>query len=194
LAEQKRCRPWIVASSFSPQARPASPWPCPARRRPGHAAAPARRRFFYVDAQGGIDGFDTPEGGRPVPSERLIEAIRERRIDLVSATIGPVGNGPDRYRDSVEGVAYWDRLIAEHSALLAKVESAADIRAARAAGKVGSSTISRTPPRSRRTQTGSTLSHARASRSSSSPTTSAVSPATAASKAPMPASPTSAER
>ena len=92
---------------------------------------------FYVDAQGGIDGFDTPEGGRPVPTERLIEAIRQRRIDLVSATIGPVGNGPDRFRDSVEGVAFWDRLIAEHSTLLHKVESAADIRAARAAGKVG---------------------------------------------------------
>src|SRR4029453_11322690 len=75
--------------------------------------------------------------GRPVPSERLIEAIRQRRIDLVSATIGPVGNGPDRYRDSVGGGAFWDRLLAEHSALLAKVESAADIRAARAAGKVG---------------------------------------------------------
>ena len=99
--------------------------------RPGDAAS------FYVDAQGGIDGFDEPEEGRYVPTARLIEAIRQRRIDLVSATIGPVGNGPDRYRDSVEGLAAWDRLIAEHSTLLAKVESAADIRAARAAGKVG---------------------------------------------------------
>jgi len=92
---------------------------------------------FYVDAQGGLDGFDQPEEGRYVPGARLIEAIRQRRIDLVSATIAPVGNGPDRYRDAVEGVASWDRLIAEHSTLLAKVESAADIRAAKAAGKVG---------------------------------------------------------
>lgn len=107
----------------------------------GHAQTtpprPRGHRAFYVDAQGGLDGFDQPEEGRYVPSERLIQAIRDRRIDLISATIAPVGNGPDRYRDAVEGVASWDRLIAEHSSLLAKIESAADIRAARDAGKVG---------------------------------------------------------
>ncbi|HWT12137.1 MAG TPA: membrane dipeptidase [Allosphingosinicella sp.] len=108
--------------------------------RAGTADAPPRGRdaaSIYVDAQGGLDGFDEPEPGRFVPTERLIEAIRQRRIDIISGTIAPVGNGPDRYRDSVEGVASWDRLIGEHSTLLAKVESAADIRAARAAGKVG---------------------------------------------------------
>jgi membrane dipeptidase len=110
---------------------------------PGSARAqntPPRPRgdaSFYVDAQGGLDGFDQPEEGRYVPSERLIQAIRDRRIDLISATIAPVGNGPDRYRDAVEGVASWDRLIAEHSGLLAKIETSAAIRAARDAGKVG---------------------------------------------------------
>ncbi len=92
---------------------------------------------FYVDAQGALDGFDEPEPGRFVPSERLREPIRLRRIDVISGTIAPVGNGPNRFEEAVEGVAGWDRLIREHSALLAKVESAADIRAARAAGKVG---------------------------------------------------------
>jgi membrane dipeptidase len=103
-------------------------------------ATPPRPRgatSFYVDAQGGLDGFDEPEPGHYVPTARLIQAIRERRIDLVSATIAPVGNGPDRYRDSVEGVASWDRLIGEHHTLLAKVERATDIVAARDAGKVG---------------------------------------------------------
>ena len=72
-----------------------------------------------------------------MPTQRLIDAIRERRIDLISATIGPVGNGDNRYRESVEGIASFNRLIATHSRLLAKIEGVTDIRAARAAGKVG---------------------------------------------------------
>jgi len=99
--------------------------------RARHAAS------FFVDAQGALDGFDQSEDGRYVPTERLIEAIRQRRIDVISATIAPVGNGPDRYRDSVEALASWNRLIDAHSSLLAKVESAADIRAARDNGKLG---------------------------------------------------------
>jgi membrane dipeptidase len=110
---------------------------------PFRAAAqnvPPRERAaasFYVDAQGGLDGFDEPEPGRFVPTQRLIDAIAQRRIDLVSATIAPVGNGPNRYQEAVEGIASWDRLIGANANLLVKVESAADIRAARAAGKVG---------------------------------------------------------
>jgi len=92
---------------------------------------------FYVDAQGALDGFDEPEPGRYVPTQKLIDAIRERRIDLISGTVAPVGNGDHRYRDSVQGILEWDRLIAAHPTLLAKIESAADIRAARAAGKLG---------------------------------------------------------
>ena len=98
---------------------------------------PRQTPSFYVDAQGALDGFDEPEPGRYVPSERLLSAIRERRIDVISGTIGPVGNGPDRYRDSVEAVASWDRLIASHPTVLAKIERAADIAAARDAGRLG---------------------------------------------------------
>ncbi|HEX8641663.1 MAG TPA: membrane dipeptidase [Allosphingosinicella sp.] len=106
----------------------------------GAQDAAARERSatsIYVDAQGALDGFDEPEEGRYVPSERLIQAIRERRIDLISGTIAPVGNGPNRFAEAVDGVASWDRLIGEHSSLLAKIESVADIRAARDAGKLG---------------------------------------------------------
>jgi membrane dipeptidase len=101
------------------------------------SARPRGATSIYVDAQGGVDGFDEPSPGRYVPSERLLQAIRERRIDLVSATIAEVGNGPDRFRGAVEGIAAWDRIITDHPTLLAKIESAADIRAARDAGKVG---------------------------------------------------------
>jgi membrane dipeptidase len=92
---------------------------------------------IWVDAQGGVDGWDEPQPGRFVPSPKLIEAIRQRRIDLIGMTLGEVGNGPDRFRGAVQQVAEWDALIAEHKTLFMKIESAADIRSARAAGKLG---------------------------------------------------------
>ena len=102
-------------------------------------AVPAtnRRNAVYVDALGALDGFDQPEPGRYVPNARLTALIRERRLDLVSITIAPVGTGDNRYRDSVEAIGGYDSLIEMNPTLLMKVESAADIRAARAAGKLG---------------------------------------------------------
>ncbi|WP_162806704.1 dipeptidase [Sphingosinicella terrae] len=104
-------------------------------------AQPAPRaaadRSIYVDAQGGIDGLDRGADGRYVASPRLVEAIRARRIDLVSCTIGPVGNVPDAFRGAVEDLAGWNRFLADHPALFSRVERAADIEAARAAGRVG---------------------------------------------------------
>ena len=96
-----------------------------------------RARSIYVDAQGALDGFDEPEPNRYVPTARLLTAIRERRIDVINATVGEVGNGPDRFRNAAAAIAGWDRLIGAHPNILAKIESAADIRAAVAAGKVG---------------------------------------------------------
>lgn len=97
---------------------------------------PHGAQSIFVDAQGVIDGFDQSEG-RFIPTPRLIEAIRQRRIDVVSATQGTVGNGPDRFRDAVEWIASWDRLIGEQPNLFTKIDSVADIRAARTNGKLG---------------------------------------------------------
>lgn len=89
----------------------------------------------WIDAQGGIDGFDEKDG-RLVPSAKLIEAVKAGWIDVVSQTVGEVGNGPDRFRSAVEGIAFMDRFVAEMPGLFAKVTSVADIRSAKAAGKV----------------------------------------------------------
>jgi membrane dipeptidase len=105
--------------------------PASAQTRPRGSDAKA----IWVDAQGGIDGFDEKDG-RFVPSAKLIEAVKAGWIDVVSQTVGEVGNGPDRFRSAVEGIALMDRLIAEMPSLLAKATSVADLRAAKAAGKV----------------------------------------------------------
>jgi membrane dipeptidase len=107
---------------------------------PAAAAPTARPRgsgpgALWVDAQGGVDGFDEKDG-RIIPSAGLIEAIRQGWINVVSQTVGDVGNGPDRFRSAVEGIAFSDRFIAENPALFIKGLSLADLRAAKAAGKV----------------------------------------------------------
>ncbi|HEX8621041.1 MAG TPA: membrane dipeptidase [Allosphingosinicella sp.] len=102
----------------------------PSPRAPSDAA-------IWVDAQGGLDGWDEPQPGRYVPSPKLVQAIRDRRLDLMSMTLGEVGNGPDRFRSAVQSVAEWDALVAENKTHFMKIESVADIRAARASGRMG---------------------------------------------------------
>ena len=109
----------------------------PSDRAPGQTPWPRPARSIYLDAQGVIDGFDATGGGRFVATPRLVRAIRERRVDIVSATMGVVGNGPDRSREAMEWIASWDRVIADHPGLVAKIETPADIRSAIASGKLG---------------------------------------------------------
>ena len=104
---------------------------------PNPPPRPPKAKSFYIDSLGGLDGFDEPEPGRFVPAAPLLEAIRLRRLDAMITTLGEVGNGPDRFQKAVESIAEWDRLIAAHPGLLAKVDTAADLARARAAGRLG---------------------------------------------------------
>ncbi|MFL6843282.1 MAG: dipeptidase [Allosphingosinicella sp.] len=120
-------RQFLAAAAASALPLPAFAAPA---RPPG--AAPG---VFWVDAQGGVDGIDEKDG-RFVPSAGLIEAVRNGWINVVSQTLGEVGNGPDRFRSAVEQIAQSDRMIADNPALLVKALSVADLRSAKAAGKV----------------------------------------------------------
>lgn len=100
------------------------------------APRPRQAPSLYVDAQGFVD-FDEPKPGQFVPSGKLIAALRDRRIDLVSITVGDVGNGTDRFKSATEGIASWDKVVGDHPSLVAKIERAADIQVARDSGRVG---------------------------------------------------------
>ncbi|HYG47828.1 MAG TPA: membrane dipeptidase [Allosphingosinicella sp.] len=105
--------------------------PARAQTRPPGSGANA----IWVDSLGGIDGFEEKDG-KFVPSAGLIEAVKAGWINVVSQTLGEVGNGPDRFRAGVEGIAFMDRFVADMPSLFVKATSVADIRAAKAAGKV----------------------------------------------------------
>jgi membrane dipeptidase len=107
----------------------------------GNAQVPdARRsqqRSLWLDAQGAISGLDEKPGGRYTPTPQLVEAIRQRRLDLINITVAEPGNGPDRFRSAIDGIASWNRIINDNRALFARVERIPDFHAARAAGKLG---------------------------------------------------------
>lgn len=96
-----------------------------------------QRSSIWVDAQGGVSGLDETPDGRYIATPRLIEAVRQRRLELVNATVAEVGNGPDRFRSAIDGIATWNRIVNDNRTILARVQSISDVHAARAAGKLG---------------------------------------------------------
>jgi membrane dipeptidase len=119
-----------VAGAAFATATPLSAW--------GRALSSSQRpTSILVDAQGGIGGFDEHPNGPVTPSPRLLHAIREHRIDIISMTMCVVGNGPDRLRSAIETLGFWDQLIRDNHTIVSRIESAADIRAAHASGRIG---------------------------------------------------------
>lgn len=100
------------------------------------AARPRGTPSFYLDAQGAPDGFDMKDG-KPVPQQRLIDAIRDRRIDIISMTVGEVGNGPDRFQSAVDQIAGYDQIIADNRTLFMRIDTPADFAVARDSGRTG---------------------------------------------------------
>jgi membrane dipeptidase len=97
---------------------------------------PRRHPSIYVDAQGVIGPLNG--GGGASLEGQLKNAIAGRRIDVISQTLMPVGNVPDGFRIATQAIAATDTAIRERfSTTLMKVESVADIRKARGAGKIG---------------------------------------------------------
>ncbi len=91
---------------------------------------------IYIDAQGVLGPLDG--NGAATLEGRLKKAIAERRIDIISQTIMPVGNVPDGFRIATEAIAATDTAIRERfPTTLMKIESVADIRRARGTRKIG---------------------------------------------------------
>lgn len=113
---------------------------CPALAETASALAkprPRGARSVYIDACGAIDGFDEQPDGSFKPNAALFEAAKARRIDAMTTTLGEVGNKPSAFMSAVQSIADYDKLIATSGAPILRVRRAADIDAARAAGRIG---------------------------------------------------------
>jgi membrane dipeptidase len=111
-------------------------------------AAPAKKlrtsRFPIIDGLGGFgpDGLGPPSGFATVgdrlrPQPDFVAAVRTGDLTAVSQTVGPVGNGPERFEQSVAAIAAVDRLIEANADLLLKVRSVADIDDAVISARLG---------------------------------------------------------
>lgn len=70
-------------------------------------------------------------------SDRVKQELRQTGLTAINATVGAVGNSPSAYEEMTEGIKTHDSVVLANPDFLLVVRSAADIRAAKASGRLG---------------------------------------------------------
>ena len=103
-------------------------------------AAPYPARAFgdaiIIDGQGAIyDPYSKPEDVRF--SARAMAELKQSGITAASMTLNEVGNGLDVFATTIKNISGVDQMIADNGDVCLKVLSVADLRVAKASGRVG---------------------------------------------------------
>lgn len=102
------------------------------------AATDPLKGWIVVNALGGLSDPNDRDGSLvPAFGPRVLGEARASGLTAVNITLGYVAGPDDPFEASVRDVALTDRLVREHPGDLVKVLSIADIRRAKAEGKVG---------------------------------------------------------
>ena len=100
-------------------------------------AATLYDRATVIDACGSLVPFDPNDApGLPL-LPRFLADLKASGVTGVVMTVGGVGNGPGMFEEAVGAISYYDREIATHPGALLQVRAAADLREAKASGRVG---------------------------------------------------------
>ena len=113
--------------------------------RPNSSAAAATRGFsdqqyaraVVIDALCSPGGFDPSTSGYAYLSPNSIADIRASGITAVNVTVNEVGNGPDRFADTVAGIASMEHELTAHPDVFLKILNSIDIAAAKATNRMG---------------------------------------------------------
>lgn len=93
---------------------------------------------FVINALGGLGDPNGPEGADAVLfTPRVLEEARASGLTAVNVTLGYVSGPQDAFEFSVRSVAETDAAMRAHPDRLLKIHTAADIRRAKAEGKLG---------------------------------------------------------
>lgn len=94
-------------------------------------------KAVVIDALGGPGGFapDLPDDA-PLTAAFVADA-KVSGVTLANVTVSEVGNGPDRFEKTIEGIAGIEHEIASHPDVFLKVLRASDISLAKATGRIG---------------------------------------------------------
>ena len=97
------------------------------------AAAPQRAfseqaysKAVVIDALGGPGGFepDTPDNQL---SAKALADVKASGVTAVNLTVNSVGNGPGKFEETVAGIAFAEKMIADHPDHFIKVLTGADL-------------------------------------------------------------------
>jgi membrane dipeptidase len=98
---------------------------------------PGYAKTIVIDGLGGPGGFIPGDDGSAPLTPAMVRDVRESGITAVNYTIPAVGNEPDLFEKTIRWLAVAEREINAHPDTFLKIRSAADLRAAKAAGKLG---------------------------------------------------------
>ena len=107
------------------------------------AAAPKRAfseqaysKAIVIDALGGPGGFepDTPDDQL---SAKALADVKASGFTAVNLTVNSVGNGPNKFEETVAGIAVAEQMIADHPDHFMKVLKRADLQTAKVSGRMG---------------------------------------------------------
>jgi len=94
--------------------------------------------WIVVNALGGLGDPNHPSDSLvPNLSPRVLAEAHASGLTMVNVTLGYVSGPDDPFEASVRDIAETDRLIRDHAADVTKILSVADIRRAKADGKIG---------------------------------------------------------
>ena len=108
------------------------------------AAAPQRSfadqayaKAIVIDGLGGPGGYDpdlAPEAGL---SPSMLADVKASGVTAVNLTVNSVGNGPNKFEETVAGIAFSEKQIADHPDYFMKILTARDLTAAKTSGRMG---------------------------------------------------------
>jgi membrane dipeptidase len=119
----------IAALAASPAARAASP-----QKR---FSEKAYTRAIVIDALGGPGDFDPSAPSDGPLSARALADVKTSGVTAVNVTVSSVGNGPDKFRETIETIASVEREIVAHPDIFVKVLAARDLQTAKSSGRMG---------------------------------------------------------
>jgi membrane dipeptidase len=102
----------------------------------GQTASSHYDRAIVIDGLGGPDDpVSDPNPDNFIFSKLGAEQLRASGTTAWQVTVSAVGNEPTNWDETLSDIGFWNRIVAANPGLLIRGNSAADIRAAKAAGK-----------------------------------------------------------
>ncbi|HEY7641688.1 MAG TPA: membrane dipeptidase, partial [Steroidobacteraceae bacterium] len=119
----------VAALAASPIARAAAP-------KRGFAEQ-AYSKAIVIDALGAPGGFDPDAAPDAGLSAADLADVKTSGVTAINLTVSSVGNGPGKFEETIEAIAFAEREIGNHPELFSKVLTGRDLSAAKAAGRMG---------------------------------------------------------